>query len=562
MTDTQAISTRWSCTRSWIRSIFAGMVGLALLVAVSGCGAAGGTDPPRNVILVTVDTLRWDALGVAGSTEGETPVLDRLAEGGTYFTNAFAPMPRTTPALGTLVTGQWPSGHGSREVGDPIRDEVTTLAEILGSEGFATLAVTANDSASPKQRLDQGFDRFVSYRDLVDRYGQGLYRRGTTAGPEDPGWATVTTRAALELTREVPDSERLFLWVFYFDPHFVYRPPAPWQREGLGTKCWELYEYYEAHREELGQLFSDVGGVASDSLEDCRELYRAEVAYTDSEIGKLLEGLTEAGRLENALVVFTADHGENLGEWGLFFEHGDNVHDAGLRVPLVFSGPGIARGRRDRTAVGLVDVAPTLLTLLGLGIPEGTDGSNLSSRLEPGQAPRLEPGRMVFAESGTAMWNEATMHVNTGRDWGRICVNGPRYSLCEVPRRAPDEYRLYDHVEDPKLTRDVAQANPEVVERLRRAWERWPPETARQRMVRTARFKLVEIPRLEGGYDSRLFDLRDDPGETRDVKDLHPKIHDRLHEALERWVAHLPEPIDRPYDPELKKTLRSLGYLN
>ena len=532
-----------------------------LLILLSGCLGAWRDSPPRDVILLSVDTLRWDALGIAGASRADTPVIDDLAEEGTYFPNAFAPMPRTTPALGSLLTGLWPSGHGSREVGDPIRTEATTLAEILKSRGFTTLAVSANDSASPKQRLDQGFDRFVSYRDLVERQGGDLYRYPDSAETDQPGWATVTTRAALELIREESGSERLFLWVFYFDPHFVYRPPVPWQERSPAEKCHRLYDYYEQNRNELGRLYADVGGVASEALDHCRELYRAEVAYTDAEIGNLLDGLADAGRLRDALVVFTADHGENLGEWGLYFEHGDNVHDAALRIPLIFSGPGIAEGRRDRTAVSLVDVPPTVLSLLDVDASLHVDGTDLSSRLDPGTRPPVDPGRMVFAESGTPMWNEATEHVTTGREWGRICINGPRYTLCENPRKAPGELLLYDHVEDPALTRNLADEKPEVVDELRRSWASWPPESARQRTVRTARFKLVEFPRLDGTYESKLFDLRDDPGETRDVKERYPEIHDRLQRALEAWASNLPAPRDRPYDPELEESLRALGYL-
>lgn len=561
MTEARPTSTRPRRRSSRCRGAHLAAAAAVVLPIASGCGVADREGPARDVLIVSVDTLRWDALGVAGSSEANTPVIDGLAEKGTYFPNAFAPMPRTTPALGTLLTSLGTGGHGSREVGDPIREDVTTLTEILRSQGFATLAVTANRAASRKQRLDQGFDRFVSSRNLEERYGENLYRHGTTAGPDSPGWATATSRAALELVREVPDSEPLFLWVFYFDPHFVYRPPAPWQGEGLGTACWDLYDYYEERRDERGQLFSDVGGVASAAQEDCRELYRAEVAYTDSEIGRLLDGLADEGRLDDALIVFTADHGENFGEWGLFFEHGDNVHDAGIRVPLVVSGPGVARGRRDRTAVGLIDVAPTLLGLLEIEAPDGMKGADLSSRLDPRKEPRVDTRRMVFAESGAPMWNEATGHVTTGNEWDRICINGPRYSLCESPRKAPGEYRLYDHVEDPALTRDLAGDAPAVVERLLEAWERWPPGVARQRTVRTVRFKLVELPRFDGGWESKLFDLRNDPAETRDVKDRHPRVHDQLQQALDRWAKGLPEPEKRPYDPEVETTLRALGYL-
>ncbi len=283
----------------------------------------------------------------------------------------------------------------------------------------------------------------------------------------------------------------------------------------------------------------------------------------DHEIGRLLARLEAQGRLDDTLVVFTADHGENFGEGGLYFEHGDNAHGAGLAVPLVFKGPGIARGRRDGGAVSLVDVVPTVLSLLGVELGEeapGLDGVDLADRVRAGAEPPPSRSRVVFAESATAMWNEAVGQLVTGR-WGRVCINGERYTLCEEPRSEPGVYRLYDHVADPRLVRDVAAEHPEVVRALRRALERWSPETARQRVAQTSRFKLVRTPRLEGGYSSRLFDLESDPQERVDVKDEHPEVYRHLAAELERWAAGIAAEPPREYDPELERVLRSLGYL-
>ena len=537
------------------------LVLLALLLPValvSGCG-----EPvPRNLLLISVDTLRADALGVAGNAQAHTPNLDRLVSGGTYFTQAIAPMPRTTPALGSLLTGQWPQRHGSRDVGDPIQ-AVPTLAEVLQRHGFATLGVSANSSAGPKQGLHRGFDRFVTHEDLVEIYGDRLYRDLTSVPADSPGWATAVTDKALEGLAELSSKKPFFAWLFYFDPHFLYRPPAPWQEGVDARRCWQLYEHYQERRHLAGQVFADVGGVASEALEDCLRLYRAEVSYTDHEIGRLLSTLQERGALDDTLIVFTADHGENFGEGGLFFEHGDNAHDAGLRVPLAFGGPGVAKGQRDRGAVSLVDVAPTVLTLLGLSEAAApTDGHDLSARLRIGSEPgRDDRQRVVFAESATAIWNEAVRHVTTGRTWWRVCINGPRYTLCEIPGEAPGVYRLYDHVGDPSLTVDIAADHPGEVAVLREAWSNWPPESARERVARTADFKLVEYPRLTGGYVDELYHLATDPGETVDVRARYPKVYEVLRSALDGWTSQLPAPPPRLPDPDLEASVRALGYV-
>ncbi len=548
-------------------------VGWALATAM----LAGCSEPPprpRNLLVISVDTLRADAIGAAGRGRlreiVRTPNIDRLVAEGTYFTSAFAPMPRTTPALASLLTGLWPQHHGSRDVGDPIL-EVVTLAEILKQHGFATLAMSTNNSAGPKQGLDRGFDHFATYSQLIDAHGDGLYRDLTDVPPDNLGWASASSRRALELIDRAPPGQPYFLWVFYFDPHFLYRPPSPWQDEVEAEQCWQLYEYFSEHRRQAGQVFSDVGGVASEAMDACRRLYAAEVAYTDHEIGLLLSALRDRGRLDGTVVVFVADHGENFGEGGLFFEHGDNAHDAGLRVPLIFSGPGIEPAKRDGGAVSLVDVMPTALALLGLPVPDGLDGCDLSPRLRLGEAAGRgdrrssacsPPGRrVVFAESATAVWNEAVEHVTTGRTWWRVCINGPRYTLCEIPKEAPGVYALYDHVADPALSEDVAAAHPEVVAALLQAWQSWPPESARQRVAQTAEFKLVETPRLEGGYQARLYHLPTDPQETADVSAEHPDVFRHLRAALAEWADDLPDPPERLPDPELEEVLRTLGYV-
>lgn len=527
----------------------------------------GCTEPgPLNLLIVSVDTLRADALGFDGYGAARTPHLDRLAAEGTVFEAAFAPVPRTTPALGSLLTGLSPKHHGSRDVGDPIHESIPTLAEILAARGYRTLAVSTHDSAGPRQGLDRGFERFVDYRRIVEGWGEELYTdlSDLHASPDGrPGWAQATTDEALGLLAEAPRDQPYFLWMFYFDPHFLYRPPPPFG-EVEAEGCWDLYHSYMDRRQDAGQVFYNVGGVAEAALADCRKLYDAEIAYVDQQIGRLLDTLRRDGRLDNTLILFVADHGENFGEGGLYFEHGDDVHDAALRVPLVFVGPGIAAGRRDDGAVTLADLLPTVLELLEIPLEErpSVDGTDLSSRLVS-RAPRpsRDRDRVVFAESASAVWNEAVRNVTTGRAWRRVCINGPRFALCENPTQAPGVLSLYDHVADPELRRDVAAEYPETVARLLEARERWPPESARRRVARTTRFKLVHTPRLDGGYGAALYDLESDPAERVDVQELFPKVYRHLEDALARWVADLPPMPVREIDPELEESLRTLGYV-
>lgn len=531
------------------------------LLAAVGCSEPSPTRGP-NLLILSVDTVRADAIGPTAKDKISTPNLDRLYAGGTSFSQAITPMPRTTPALATLLTGLWTWNHASREVGIPMGD-VTTLAEVLRREGWQTAAVSANLSASKKQGLHRGFDNFIGAKDLKNIYGGRLLKDLDDIGAENSiGWATATTDQAFRSIEEFSPDQPYFLWLFYFDPHFIYLPPPPFTDVEGTEACWDLYSHFNTRRHLGGQLFTNVGGLASAALDDCLRLYRAEIEYFDSEVGRLMTGLASRGLLDDTVVVFTVDHGENMGEEGAFFEHGSNVHDSAIRVPLVFSGSGIAGGRMDSSSASLVDVTPTVLSLLGIRdtARPSSDGVDLSIRLRAKSPLPEDSDRVVFAESAAPMWNHEVQLLITGRPGHRVCVNDPPYTLCRsTPSKEPNE--LFDHRIDPGLTNNLFDARPNVVTRLTHVMDRWTVETARQRTARTPRFKLVQRPTINGSFESQLFDLDADPGESVDVKEQFPEVSRRLEGALETWARHKPEIEPTFLDPTTEQSLRELGYL-
>jgi arylsulfatase A-like enzyme len=435
-----------------------------------------------------------------------------------------------------LLTGLWPHHHGSREVGQHVRGG-KTLATVLCEEGFATLAVSASTVAGPKQGLHRGFAGFVKAHDNAE----GVNAR------------------TVRLLAEAPVAAPLFLWVHYIDPHFEYRPPRSWRDQPQAPGCRKLMRGIE-NGEMKGRVFADDDGAASRVLEECKALYDAEIAYTDAQVGVLLDQLRAAGWLDDALVVFSSDHGENLGEAGLYYEHGPSLHDASLRVPLVMSGPGIPAGVVDRGVARLEDVMPTLLSLLR--VPRARwpamDGVDLSARLSASGDGADQP-RVALAESGGALHRTMFGYLWSGRASGRHCLNGPRYSLCS----APDEpARLYDRVADPALGTDVSDRYPEIVQRMVAGAAMWSPSRARERTARTPEFKLVESPQLEGGYRRVLYDLHADPGETADVSAAQPEVLRSLGSSLDRWAAELPAGQGAEPPPEEIEALRALGYVD
>lgn len=500
-----------------------------------------GAEPERSdLLLVTIDTLRADRIGVYGNDAARTPTMDALARAGTRFEHARTPLPRTTPALASLMTGLWPHHHGAREVWEDV-EHGTRLATVLQGQGYLTLGVSASRAASDQQGFGQGFDELLLQTESEHGGGEG---------------ASVTD-AALELLarREADSTGPLFLWVHYMDPHYPYSPPGSYG-PSEGKNCRELAGMYKRR----GQIFVNRDGSAEKALGDCLSLYDAEVAYIDGELGRLLEGVASARAGRQGVVVLTSDHGENFGEDGLFYQHGPSLNEASLRIPLIVAGPGLRAGAIDTRSSRLEDLAPTLLSLLG--VPKASqpdfDGANLSARLRKGGSAAEAPNPPAFAESGGALMFDFHPALVSGRDRTGYCINGDRFSFCW---RKDGKDFLFDRQSDPGLDRDVGDAFPEERERLLAARDRWGPERPRRHSVSVGRFKLEERPRLEGGYDRVLYDLSASKGEARDVSAAHPAEFERLARLLDEWTGELPGVRDRVLSPSDEAGLRALGYV-
>ncbi len=276
---------------------------LAAALFAPGCGDHQGG---RSIVLISIDTLRWDRLGCTGHAAAQTPVLDGLARAGRLFTNCVAAAPLTLPSHCTILTGQLPLEHGVRDNGlFRLGAGSATLASDLQDRGYATFAVIGARPLAPGCGLEQGFDR---YDYAVERQPPGHLRL-------DERPADQVTTAALAALRDHEAGRPFFLFVHYFDPHSPYAPPEPFAARFASAP------------------------------------YDGEIAFTDQEIGRLLDGLRQLGLLDDALVAVTSDHGEALGEHGEE-AHGFFLYDATIRVPLLVLDPtSPARGRVERTQV-------------------------------------------------------------------------------------------------------------------------------------------------------------------------------------------------------------------
>jgi choline-sulfatase len=365
-----------------------------------------------NVLLVTIDTLRADALGCYGRVDAGTPVLDALATRGVRFETAIAPAPLTSPSHASILTGLLPVRHGVRDNGGYVLpDEVASVAEAFRRAGYRTAGFVSGFPLARRFGFARGLETFD------DHFPRGNPRRAPYVERDAAG----TTDVVLGWLG-AGDPAPFFAWVHYYDPHAPYEAPPPFA------------ERFRARP------------------------YQGEVAFVDVQLGRLLRRLGETGLAARTIVLVIADHGESLGEHGEE-THGIFVYDATVRIPWILAGPGVPPRVVSRVGARVIDVAPTLLDLAGLPPLPGIDGRSLrpattgDMRDEPAYVESLSP----LLHLG---W--APLHAWRTRRWKLI--EAPRvelYDLVEDPREEKNvaaEHR--DVVDEMRRPLGAAMAAP------------------------------------------------------------------------------------------------------
>ncbi len=330
-----------------------------VLAACSGSDRTPARTPPL-VLLISVDTLRADHLGAYGNTLGLTPSLDRLAEGGLVFESAWAPSSFTVPSISTILTGRYPEQNLILSNEHALAN-VETLASALKQRGYSTGAVVSNWVLRRSTNLNRGFDEYDDTFDDVE-IQRGIPERVAKNTTDD-------ALRTLDRLQAAPGHD--FLWVHYQDPHGPYTPPPRLLEQYLGA---ELARPGGSRQIELlaGDDHSGIGGIPGyqqigreQRQGYYRAAYQAEIRNMDLEVGRLLNGVRERGLLDEAVIVFVADHGESLGENDYWFAHGETLTEPLVHVPLILSLPDVPPGRRG-DVVSLVDLFPTLVRAIGL----------------------------------------------------------------------------------------------------------------------------------------------------------------------------------------------------
>jgi arylsulfatase A-like enzyme/predicted Zn-dependent protease len=391
-------------------------IALVFTIAFLGCRKAPQTPgdidfPGANVLLITLDTTRADRIGAYGYEPAETPRLDRFATEGVLFEQPITPTAFTLPSHSSIMTGLYPPFHGVRlNGGSALADVQVTLAERLADAGYRCGAVIGAFVLDQRWGLSQGFESYDDDFKLEPEQKLDL------AGVQRPGDEVV--ERGIEWL-EQNDPRPFFTWLHLYDPHIPYEPPEPYRSRFAGRGMSGLYD--------------------------------GEIAFTDAQVGRVLDWLEQRGLRENTIVIVVGDHGESLGEHGES-EHGYFVYDATVRVPLMIRVPDTdVAGRRVACQVRTIDVAPTVLDLIGAGVPEGLHGQSLVPLM-------LDPN----GQGPTAAYSES-MSVHLQYGWAALySLRSEGYKFIDAPRA-----ELYSLADDPGERRNLLAETPGVAEDLR-----------------------------------------------------------------------------------------------
>jgi arylsulfatase A-like enzyme/Flp pilus assembly protein TadD len=455
-----------------LKALYAALaIGIAALALWRWAPKPAGTPtlPPRNVLLITIDTLRADALGAYGNDAAVTPLADRLALNGLRFDNAHGHSVVTLPSHASLLTGRLPIDHGIRDnAGFRLARTDETLATRLKAAGFRTGAFVSGFPLDSRFGLARGFDVYDD--SFVDATPRPAFLEQERPGPE-------TVAAAARWLRE-RTGDRWFCWIHLYEPHFPYAPPAPFATRFAANP------------------------------------YAGEAAAADAALTPVLEPILAAGASSDTLVVFTADHGESLGEHGEA-THGVFAYEATLRVPLILHYPALLKPRAVKTGVSHVDVAPTVLQMLGMPAMAGARGHGLVD-VARGRAPAEEA---VYFEALSGSLNRGWAPL-TG-----VISNGMKFIDLPIPE-------LYDLNADPGETRNLATLRPSDVDTRRQLLRSFPSGEIRP----TDESSEVRERLRALGYLSGRPGARNPPGSGEDPKHAIA-TESELQEITNRYVS-------------------------
>jgi arylsulfatase A-like enzyme/cytochrome c-type biogenesis protein CcmH/NrfG len=459
-------------------------------------------DSSLNLMLITIDTIRGDRVGYAGH-DVETPSLDSLAQGGASFMNAVCQVPLTLPSHASILTGTSPLYHQIRNNEDFVLEEdFTTLAELLKNKGYLTAAFVSAYVLKSQFGTNQGFDFYDdTYETPEALKPYGPQRRAEQVYGSAASWI------------EENHEKNFFIWVHFFDPHFPYTPPSPFDVK------------YKSRP------------------------YDGEIAYTDMYVGKLAQILKEKNISGKTLIVVVGDHGEDLWQHSEP-THGIFLYETTLKVPLLFYCPEIIPGGvRIKEQTRSIDIFPTILDVFRIDIPPLCQGISLVPAIE---GKKIKETRKSYAE---------TYYPLLAHGWSpQESIRTDKWKYIISPSS-----ELYDLEDDPEETKNLIGERPEVVTQLRRELEGLKEKFSSSRSLPIKELTPEEKEKLRAlGYVGGALPPESDPEGRPDPKDridtlkkLYAAITAMRQGELEKGEIILKE-LKRE-DPDNPRVYQSLG---
>ena len=332
---------------------------------------AGQTGKP-NVLLIGVETLRADHVSCLGYTRATTPTLDKLAKEGALFSKAIATSSWTMPTNMSIFTSLYPGVHKTTDYQKKLPQGRSTLADIMKTQGYTTAAFVSNPTLGSQYGFSQGFDLYDDFSVDLD-LGLNLFEDNDKGGKKVHNAMTskAVNRSAISWLQKNYDNP-FFMFVFYFDPHYDYIPPPPFDT---------IFDpNYDGRTD--GRGIVNKPQPQPRDLEHIIALYDGEILYTDGYVSKLLEKFAEYGIIDNTLVVIYSDHGDEFYEHGST-AHGHSLHNELTHIPLIFNWPrAIAGNKKIDCLVSQIDIMPTILDYLDIQYSSDMQGKSLKGLIE------------------------------------------------------------------------------------------------------------------------------------------------------------------------------------
>jgi len=444
-----------------------------------------------NILLITADQLRWDCVGCYGNHAIQTPHIDRLAKNGIAFDQAYVPATLCVPSRQSILTGQYPSSHGALSNRSALPEGTPTFVSLLRDSGYLTAAFgkmhfhptyanygfqklhLAEQDGEGRQH-DDYHHRYLNALGLEDTWDEWdqVYTRRQNA-PEEY-WETygarhselplehyhttwITDRTLDYLTQHNGENAPFFAWTSYIKPHHPFDPPKPYDTMYDPASMniphpktgWQEKPLLNANGDPR-QAYFDARNITETQMKNVVSHYYGLISHIDDEIGRIVAQLKATDQYDNTLIIFASDHGDYLGQYGLFLKHPNIPYDALARVPLILSGKSIsAPGRRSQSLVSLVDLFPTLLQLGKVTHNVRHQGCDWDSILHNKEAD-FPTDRAILIETETA-----TRGVRYGR-----------YKYLYNPDQHIEE--LYDVEADPNEETNLSNRKRDELHHLRR----------------------------------------------------------------------------------------------